>query len=189
MESDAISEETVYMPGDEESKPEFKRPEVLEGTGRIDKISREEKNDKVYYRLTIGNTFYTKFINSEKVDMWMKNFKQGDEVSFTWTGKAIGNKEFRNIQRIEKIKGNTSLASYSKDKTPEEWAELRKRKTDSITLGMALNNATILLASMASSSKDPEKWIKECIGSPLWKEIEQRLYANYVEQRNELIGE
>lgn len=194
MESDAISEETIFTPYDYEPshETEYKKKEILEGNGKINRISREEKNDKVYYKLTIGNTYYTKFINNEKTDKYMASFSKDDEVKFTWTGKAVGGREFRNIQRIEKIKGNTSIMNYEtkyNSKTPEELAELRKRKINSITFGQALNNATILFASIANTQENPKKWIEENIGSPFWKAIEQKLYENYIEQRNEIIGE
>lgn len=173
----------------EETKTEIKKPEVLEGQGKIDRISKEEKDDgTVYYRLTIGNTFYTKFVNKYDDPEFLDSLRKGDEIKFTWTGKVVGERTFRNLRHIERIAGTTQLKDFD-NKTPEEWAELRKRKVNGITFGMAMNNAAILFASMANTQEDPKKWIEENIGNPLWCAIEKKLYENYVNQRNELIGE
>jgi len=183
-------EETFSMDNAlEKTKEEIQKPEVLEGQGVIDRISKEEKDDgTTYYRLTIGNTYYTKWINKYDNPEFIASLKKGDAIKFTWTGKVVGERTFRNIRHIERISGTTQLSDFDK-KSPEEWAELRKRKIDGITFGMAMNNAAILFASMANTQDEPKKWIEENIGNPLWKAIEKKLYENYVEQRNEITGE
>ena len=190
---DVIPEETIQMENAlEETKAEVKKPEVLEGQGRIDRISKQEKDDgTVYYRLTISNTFYTKFVNKYDDPNLLASLKIGDEIKFTWTEKVVGERTFRNIRYIERIGETTQLNDFERTdtKSPEEWAELRKRKINGITFGMAMNNATILFASMANTQDNPKKWIEENIGNPLWCAIEKKLYENYVNQRKEITGE
>lgn len=179
--SDTIPEDTYTPRGKKTYSTES-------GTGMITSI---KKNPKGFYTLKIGADYYTAFINTDKDEAIYSDLKAGDEIKVTWITKYVGDKEFKNIRQIQKLSSGhqTKLSTSDTNDIDEKITEFRKRKIEGITFGMALNNAAILLASIANTQDDPEKWIKENIGGPLWKAIEQKLFENYKEQRMQLTGE
>lgn len=172
--SEEIAMETYSPYGTkiEEDKP---KPEVIAGNGVINRKTREEKNGKTYYKLTISNVYYTFWVNNEVIDKIMSNINAGDQVEFTWTGKAVGDKMYRNIRRMNKIGGSAKLNEFGEEEP--------NSKEEGYLFGMAMNNAATLIASTIGWTMEE---FEKNIGTPLWKSIEKKLYENYKEQRKEL---
>ena len=167
---------------------------VKQGNGIVEKKEETATHKgKPYWKFVIGGNTYSLF----EYDAG-KGIKVRDKVGMYWTETQKGEITYRNLNSIfledgtspveEEVVGDSKEQpknyEEAKNKDMEKVRQFKEKDADKYELGMAKNNAAIIIAQKFSSKDTP--W-EEGWGKAYW-DLVNKLYSKGKELRKELLG-